>query len=79
MDKDEQDSKKFLIEQIKWCKKQDATLEEIEMKLYKMREIAQYALGHDLNSVKIEKLNGQLKELTNEVHYLESQLKSIVH
>lgn len=79
MDKEKQDRKKFLIEQIEWCKKQDATLEEIEKKLYQMKELAQYALVHDLNSVEIEKLNGQLKELTMEVYVLENQLKSIVH
>jgi len=55
------------------------TLEEIEMKLYKMKEIARYPLDYDLNSMEIEKLNARLKELTDEVHFLENQLKSIVY
>ena len=72
MNKDEQDNKKFLEQQLQWCKNQGRILEEIEMKLYKMKEIAQYALDHDLNLIEIEKLNGQLTELTNEVHFLEN-------
>lgn len=79
MNKDEQDHKKFLEQQIEWCKEQDRILEEIEIKLCKMKEIAQYALDHELNSIEIEQLNGQLKKLTNEVHFLEKQLKSVVH
>ena len=41
MNKDEQDNKKFLEQQLQWCKNQGRILEEIEMKLYKMKEIAQ--------------------------------------
>ena len=48
MDKDEQEHKKFLEELLEWCKEQDRILEEIDMKLHEMKEIAEYALEHDL-------------------------------
>ena len=79
MDKDEQDHKKFLEQQLQWCKEQDRILEEIEMKLHEMKKIAQYALDHELTPIEIEQLNGQLNELKSEVHFLEKQLHSVVH
>ena len=79
MDKDEQNRKKFLKEQVDWCKKQDAILEEIEMRLYKMKEIAQYVVEHELTSVEIDGLNEKLYELKREVQFLEKQLYSVVH
>ena len=79
MDKDELEHKKFLEEQLEWCKKQDGILEEIEMKLYEMKRIAEYALEHELTLDEIEELNSQLNELKREVHALEKQLHSVVH
>ena len=79
MDKEQQDHKKFLEEQLEWCKEQDRILEEIDMKLHEMKKIAEYALEHELTSVEIDQLNGQLNELKNEVHFLEKQLHSVVH
>ncbi|WP_242634583.1 hypothetical protein [Bacillus timonensis] len=78
MDKDPQ-LKEFLEQQIQWCKSQDHILEEIDIKLYEMKRIAEYALEHEFNSEKAKKLNGQLNELINEVHCLEKQLRTIVH
>ncbi len=79
MDKEEQEHKQFLEQQLEWCKEQDRILEEIEMKLYEMKKIAQYALDHELTPIEIEQLNGQLNELKSEVHFLEKQLHSVVH
>ena len=79
MDKDEQEHKKFLEEQLEWCKEQDRILEEIDVKLHEMKKIAEYALEHELTSVEIDKLNSQLNELKREVHSLEKQLHSVVH
>jgi polyhydroxyalkanoate synthesis regulator phasin len=79
MDKDEQEQKKFLEEQVEWCKKQDGILEEIEEKLYEMKELAKYARDHELTSLEIDKLNGQLNVLKREVHFLEKQLQSVIH
>ena len=79
MNKDEQDYKKFLEQQLEWCKEQDRILEEIEMKLHEMKKIAKYSLDHELTPLEMDQLNGQLKELESEVHFLERQLYSIVH
>lgn len=53
MNKDEYEQRKFLEEQFEWCKERDAILEEIEMKLHKMKKIAQYALEHNLLQLKL--------------------------
>ena len=79
MDKEEQEHKKFLEQQLEWCKEQDRILEEIDMKLHEMKKIAQYALEHELTPIEIDQLNGQLNELKSEVHFLEKQLHSVVH
>jgi hypothetical protein len=38
--------KKFLEEQLQWCKDQDFIFEEIGLKLYAMKKIAEYDLEH---------------------------------
>ncbi|WDL88494.1 hypothetical protein IUJ58_06340 [Priestia aryabhattai] len=79
MGKDEQEHKRFLEQQLKWCKEQDRILEDIEMKLYEMKRIAEYAFNHELTSLETKQLNRQIKELESEVHFLEKQLHSVVH
>ncbi|MDQ0218414.1 hypothetical protein ELQ35_03445 [Peribacillus cavernae] len=79
MNKDEQDHKKFLEQQLEWYKEQDRILEEIEMKPREMKKIAQYSLEYRLTPLEINQLNDQLKELESEVHFLEKQLHSVVH
>ena len=79
MEKDEQEHKQFLEQQIDWWKKQDHILEEIELKLREMKRIAQYALDHELNAIETEQLNAQLNDLKIEVYSLEKQLNSVVH
>ncbi|MFZ0446162.1 MAG: hypothetical protein WAM95_16305 [Bacillus sp. (in: firmicutes)] len=79
MNKEEQEHKQFLEQQLEWCKKQDRILEEIQMKLYEMKKITQYTLDHKLTEIEIEQLNNQLNELKSEVHLLEKQLQTVVH
>lgn len=80
MDKDTQDHKKFLKEQFQWCKEQDRILEEIDVKLHEMKEIAEYALEYELTSDEIKELNHQLHVLKSEVYFLKEQLYAgIVH
>lgn len=79
MDKEQQDRKRFLEEQVEWCKKQDAILQEIEGKLYKMKEIAEYSCNNETTELENEKLNNQLNTLKQEVHFLEQMLQSVVH
>lgn len=40
MDKDEQERKQFLEQQLEWCREQDRILGEIEEKLQEMKKIA---------------------------------------
>ncbi|MFK4997194.1 hypothetical protein ACI2OX_05070 [Bacillus sp. N9] len=79
MDKDQKEKKKFLEEQIEWCRKQDTILEAIEKKLYEMKELAVNARDHELTSLEIDKLDGQISTLKREVHSLEQQLQSVFH
>jgi prefoldin subunit 5 len=44
-----------------------------------MKQIVEYALNHELTSVEIDQLNGQLHVLQSEVQLLEKQLHSVVH
>lgn len=79
MNKEEQAYKQFLEDQVKWCKKQDRILAEIESKLYEMKELAVYASDNYLSSAEIREMNSQLNGLKKEVTTLESQLRSPVH
>lgn len=79
MNKDQQEEKQFLKEQVEWCKQQDRILEKIESKLYEMRELAQYTWCSSLTSMEADELNQQLNNLKNEVLLLEKQLHSTIH
>ncbi|RKD24227.1 hypothetical protein BEP19_07425 [Ammoniphilus oxalaticus] len=79
MDKDQLEQKRFLKEQVEWCKKQDAVLKKIEEKLYKMRVIAESALDQELTPLEVSQLNTQLNTLRREVQFLERQLRSDLH
>ncbi|MBO0961039.1 hypothetical protein J1P26_15165 [Neobacillus sp. MM2021_6] len=78
MDNPEQEHKKFLEQQLHWCKKQDRILKKIEMKLHEMKKAAQYVLEHEPTSLEIVQLNAQLNELKIEVHFLEKKLNSVI-
>lgn len=79
MNKDEQQDKKFLEEQIQWCKDQDQMLVEIETKLYEMRRIAEYSLEYELTLAETDRLNDRVHELKCEIQSLEKQLHPVVH
>jgi Tfp pilus assembly protein PilO len=79
MDKDQQEQKRFLEQQLQWSKERARILEEIEKRLHEMKEIAEYTLKHELTTDEIERLNGQLNDLQGAVHSLESQLHDVVH
>ena len=80
MNKDQQDQKKFLEEQLEWSKEQVRILDEIDMRLHEMKKIAEYAVEHELSAVDEKiRLNNQLKDLKDEVDSLEKQLHSVVH
>lgn len=75
-DQMDEQSKKFFQEQLRWAKEQDEILEQIELKLYEMRDIAQYAAENDLSPTELNNLNNQLKELKIEIQSLERQRNS---
>ncbi|WP_370223788.1 hypothetical protein [Cytobacillus sp.] len=79
MDKDQQEYKKFLEEQLQWSIIRAQLLEEIDDKLHEMKAIAEYAMENELNQIEVKNLNGQLNILKNEVAALEQQLTSAVH
>lgn len=69
----------FLEEQVRWCRQQDAILQEMECKLEEMRTIAEYALEHKLSPIEIDEMNRQLHGLQQDVNELSSQLKTQTH
>jgi hypothetical protein len=79
MNKGEKEHKQFLEQQLQLCKQRDQILEEIEIKLYKMKGIAQSVIDNKLDPAEIDPLNHQLNELKSEVHFLQKQLESVVH
>ncbi|MGG3450567.1 hypothetical protein [Domibacillus aminovorans] len=79
MDKDTHDQKRFLEKQLQWSKEQARILDEIDVHLHEMKEIAEYAVKHELTLDEIEKLNGQLNELKDVIHSLEQQLQPVIH
>lgn len=79
MNKDQQEIKRFLEEQVDWCKNQDSILEKIEKKLYEIKKLAEYVLQHELTTLEVNKLNDQLNTLKQEIHSLEQQLQSVIH
>lgn len=79
MDKNGQKHKKHQEEQLQWCKQQDFILGEIEIRLRKMKIIAEYSLGIELTTAEIKELYDQMNVLKREVLSLEKQQHSVVH
>ena len=79
MNKDQQDQKKFLESQLEWTKEQVRILDEIDIRLHEMKEIAEYAVEHELSATEKIRLNNQMKDLKAEVDSLEKQLHTVVH
>lgn len=74
------DTWKFLIEQVQWVKEQDLILAKIEGKLRAMRALAEQRLMCDVSNSEIVYLQNELLNLQQEVAQLERSLNStIVH
>ncbi|MHA6250888.1 hypothetical protein [Oceanobacillus sp. CAU 1775] len=71
--------REILEDQLRWCKERDDILAEIELKLYEMKSIAEYAYEEKLSSGVIGKLNERLADLKGEVLVLENQLNSDIN
>lgn len=74
------DTWKFLIEQVQWVKEQDLILAKIEGKLRAMRALAEQRLMCNISNPEIVYLQNELLNLQQEVAQLERSLNStIVH
>ncbi|GGP07381.1 hypothetical protein [Oceanobacillus neutriphilus] len=71
--------KSYLEEQLQWFRERDSILEKMEIKLYEMKKIAEYACEEELTSDEIGRLNFQLNKLKNDIQSLEKQLNGFVH
>lgn len=79
MDKDLEEYKEFLEKERRRNKEHLKILDEIDIKLHEMKEIAQYALNNKLNKKEINRLNSQLLTLKKEVTDLERGLIYTLH
>lgn len=79
MSNEEQEYKKFLVEQVDWCKEQEKILIQIEIKLREMKKLAESVLIFDFTNIEIKRINLQINQLNREVLQLKEQLNSIVH
>ena len=64
-----------LKEQLEQVKQQDRILEEIEKRLYKMKEIAEYASRFRLSREEARELEGQIEEHRTVVESLQGYLR----
>jgi len=69
--------KSSLEQQLDWTKEQVQILDEMDVKLREMKKIAVYAAVNILSATEMEKLNGQLNVLQNEVRALEAQRHTV--
>lgn len=79
MDKDLEEYKEFLEKERKRNKDHIRILDEIDIKLHEMKEIAQYALNNELTKEEINRMNAQLLTLKEEISDLEGELIYTVH
>lgn len=79
MDKAQQELKDFLVQQLQWCKEQDAILQLLDDKLKEMKLLAEYKLEHELTTEETGCLNEQLAGLRKEAMLLRARLGSRVH
>lgn len=62
--------------QLEEIKLQDRLLEDIEIKLHEMKEIAQYVHDHTLSKAESIKLNESVQKLQGEIKELEKALSN---
>ncbi|MGO5010394.1 hypothetical protein ACTQ5K_00685 [Niallia sp. Sow4_A1] len=78
MDKNIKEYKEFLEDELKRSKEHSTILDEINIKLHEMREIAEYALNNNLTKEETNRLNSRLIALKEEIIELEKGLFYIV-
>ncbi|MEW9502253.1 hypothetical protein [Jeotgalibacillus marinus] len=68
------DERAELERQLTWSKEQLRILDEIDVRLGKMRVIAQYAVDNEVSSPENERLNEQMVMLQEEVNLLQASV-----
>lgn len=73
----EKEERAFLVAQLEWIKQRDALLEQIENRLYEMKQIAQKVATREDSMTVNEKqqLNERFLQLQSEIAELESRLQ----
>ena len=71
--------KEFLEDELKRSKEHSTILDEINIKLREMKEIAEYALNNNLTKEETSRLNSRLVSLKEEIIELEKGLFYIAH
>ncbi|MFZ3591560.1 hypothetical protein ACOI1C_20620 [Bacillus sp. DJP31] len=79
MNKDQQELKKFLEQELVSSREQSRILEEISETLHKMKTIAEFASQPDLSESERENLHDELVDLKSVIHSLEKKLQSVFH
>ncbi|AGL01677.1 hypothetical protein [Desulfoscipio gibsoniae] len=63
----------YLRQQLEWVKYRAAALDEIEVKLREMKELAVFARDNELTPVEAREINAKLHELQREITELDEQ------
>ncbi|MTI69190.1 MAG: hypothetical protein FH751_02900 [Firmicutes bacterium] len=63
-------------EKLKWVEDRIKALEEIEIKLTKMKELTEYVKNNELSKEEITKLNEEIDELSKEISTLDKDSKT---
>ncbi|ARD49046.1 hypothetical protein [Sporosarcina sp. P33] len=74
MDSKHQEELKRLYSQLEQVKQRDRILEEIEKRLYKMKQIAQYTADHNLDKDETMQLEMQIRDHQKAISSLENYL-----
>lgn len=65
----------YLRQQLEWVKYRAEALDEIEVKLWEMKELAEFAKDNQLTPEEALKINAKLQELRKEVTKLDEQTR----
>ncbi|MCM3760674.1 hypothetical protein M3212_07720 [Alkalihalobacillus oceani] len=74
MNKRDEEQLSYLKGQLDWSRRQAWLLEQLEMKLRAMRQIAFYALEGDTTATEVEQLQREIEECQQEVRELQKQI-----
>jgi len=63
----------YLKQKLEWVEQRLEALDEIEQRLMKMRELAEYARDNDIGYVEAQEINGRLQAMQEEVKELDDR------